>query len=1668
MRIVLSGLYAGLFILAVIVSSAGAQAPDLIITDLWAEGNIIHYQIQNIGDAVCTPPHATILYIDGQYRTKDVVVDSLKPGHRLNLAFLKENWTCTGLKQVIIAMADGDQEITEVKETNNTCKESWYCDRQSPQITEGPTVSGPQQGNYVINWKTNENADSKAYFGLTSGPFTIVSDTLMSQDHNITLTGLVAGAVYRFKVRSADASGNLVESALLYFTTEPPSDAVAPKASTPQPMAKDQPLFPLRFDIEATDNTEVDRVKFSLDGIHFMTDYDPPFRGYLDPSLLGLSADAYFGIAHTMQANAYDLSDNMVSSALAWEEITRCSEMELEIDLGTSTRIYTPEEGVSMYAGEIWIMAKKNAGMMIITPGTGPFPDVTGTNWDEVDLIRVYYDDDLYTTITPADEQTDITCPIAIAYLAAPSTHEIRVEIKSGNCVKTGRATMRVIRQITDLSAERVVHCNGTSFNVEITFTNNGTSTALLDTLAEEVEGFQITVPPSSLYDAVVTYDPQTRRSRIEYDFIASVSGGGGTYTARYTAIPILSEGVDEYQIGEDNAFAYHDNFGRDYTGPSIARTSRVDGQRFADAVDDACLESDYLIVTNPVILFGIHSSDSVNQLLGKMAELAKVRNGILAYYLGAGTMRTAYCTSDQIACGNVMGNWKDEVVLMDEGDDVIRIYYPNKQKHIEDILPISHPGLHSNDVLLVGNLLLDSDPSHPEDEIAVVDGHSSGSTRGNVKLYDYRPDHDDFTEDTNDTTYNPSEGDRIIAGDMIHHEANPDIDEIILFKGSTGKVQAYYGDGPIHLQWDSIYASGDLVAAGDLVTDVAGDEIIIGDISSQRIVVYSGQGDLLHQYDCTLESSDQLQVGADGLALADASADRVRIRGVEEGNDWSMGSFDTNVHSDDAFLCGRILDVDTQQYLLCRGHRDDHFSEGDIDIILYSNAGHAESPGDREHLEHLLNPDGQWAEKMGSNFTDGGYLLIVGETEIIPAFACSYYLAGYGREYIEFTDGYYGNSSGEMKKPEISVGRIIGNTIENMLAPIQTSLDVAAGDRELDFDEAYCFSGGDEEYFETARHEVVVALEDKGWHVSRHDEPSEDTFYANCSDRDAIYMAAHGNWEHCWEVSRWNVQSRFDPGTTAPIVYAASCLTGRYPNGVDSLGECFLLKGASAYIGATEVSYSPYNRHLSEGFFNRLNWGDPIGSALKGSKRNRMGNGEYGKYQSAIYHFFGDPKLQAVSAASASASQWPAAAASEDDIIQGPLSTLKVAIPDFGVRHTGDGDIASIPGGAVLSEPGHPEVPAWPVHILFPAGKIVQDVQLVQTTESVFGTGLSLIEVQPFSDSQIHPGPTLGDSQAWPDRQYDWTTEANPDGSTILTVHIYPLRSWPATTNYTFFNDCTLNIDYTSSTVTINRLWTDHKAYSIGDTAEIELFIRNTSLKVFDVIAEAELVRTGAEDQTIGLPLKYLRGIQRLVSCGWTVDTANLVPDTYDLTVRIKNTNGLLLAERSTPVQMGISDGLMHAVTTNPVCFGVGQDIKIHSGFSNTGQTYLNPVLIVEIQANDGTVLQRFEDSTTLLAPGSAYLTHWEWDPTCARGECRFKAYALYDGKTTPVKFYPELSVVSDGDFNEDGIVNLADFAEIAEVWLGYETLCDIAPDGGDCTVNMLDLNVVIDAWLQ
>ena len=288
-------------------------APDLIITDIWPDGNRIHYQVQNTGDKDCLWPHAATLLIDDEYRSKDIILETLKPGQRLNSSFDKYDFACAGIEQIIKVIADGDGQISGADETDNIRKETWKCDLTVPEITEGPAITEIQQDKCKVIWKTDKDADSVVMYSNKTGKFSAVSDTVYTRDHEIYLDGLTAAATYRCKVRSTDIFGNTVESKLLYFTTVSPKDIQSPSVSPPKRKKTDQPLFPLEFNIQAQDDIYLDRAVFSFNGRHFMTDYDPPFCCYVMPEDLDLSYNSFFGLEHSIMAEVFDKSDNLTA-----------------------------------------------------------------------------------------------------------------------------------------------------------------------------------------------------------------------------------------------------------------------------------------------------------------------------------------------------------------------------------------------------------------------------------------------------------------------------------------------------------------------------------------------------------------------------------------------------------------------------------------------------------------------------------------------------------------------------------------------------------------------------------------------------------------------------------------------------------------------------------------------------------------------------------------------------------------------------------------------------------------------------------------------------------------------------------------------------------------------------------------------------------------------------------------------------------------------------------------------------------------------------------------------------------------------------------------------------------------------------------------------------------
>ena len=91
----------------------------------------------------------------------------------------------------------------------------------TPRVISSASAWNITQTSASITWNTDENADSQIDYGTTAsyGSQTIRNASLVTS-HSQTLSGLSAGALYHYRVRSKNAAGNLAISGDHTFTTQ--------------------------------------------------------------------------------------------------------------------------------------------------------------------------------------------------------------------------------------------------------------------------------------------------------------------------------------------------------------------------------------------------------------------------------------------------------------------------------------------------------------------------------------------------------------------------------------------------------------------------------------------------------------------------------------------------------------------------------------------------------------------------------------------------------------------------------------------------------------------------------------------------------------------------------------------------------------------------------------------------------------------------------------------------------------------------------------------------------------------------------------------------------------------------------------------------------------------------------------------------------------------------------------------------------------------------------------------------------------------------------------------------------------------------------------------------------------------------------------------------------
>src|SRR6185295_15326402 len=85
--------------------------------------------------------------------------------------------------------------------------------------TTAPTISDVAavphgDGTATVTWTTNEPSDSVVNYGTSASLGQSATMPGIATVHSVTLTGLIAGTTYHYRVSSTDESGNAAESPL--------------------------------------------------------------------------------------------------------------------------------------------------------------------------------------------------------------------------------------------------------------------------------------------------------------------------------------------------------------------------------------------------------------------------------------------------------------------------------------------------------------------------------------------------------------------------------------------------------------------------------------------------------------------------------------------------------------------------------------------------------------------------------------------------------------------------------------------------------------------------------------------------------------------------------------------------------------------------------------------------------------------------------------------------------------------------------------------------------------------------------------------------------------------------------------------------------------------------------------------------------------------------------------------------------------------------------------------------------------------------------------------------------------------------------------------------------------------------------------------------------------
>jgi len=348
----------------------------------------------------------------------------------------------------------------------------------------------------------------------------------------------------------------------------------------------------------------------------------------------------------------------------------------------------------------------------------------------------------------------------------------------------------------------------------------------------------------------------------------------------------------------------------------------------------------------------------------------------------------------------------------------------------------------------------------------------------------------------------------------------------------------------------------------------------------------------------------------------------------------------------------------------------------------------------------------------------------------------------------------------------------------------------------------------------------------------------------------------------------------------------------------------------------------------------------------------------------------------------------------------QALTSSLLLNIPELVITTVGELDEVKIPGGEMLLvEEGRPQVPYYVKSIDYQKGYRVQDVVLKERSGLTTGTGLRLpiVILSPYPQS-----PVEMKGGRYPEGDYSWKVWINSDGSSSLTIAVYPFYYDPSTKEYEFYRNYEFEITYVLSNVSIIDLASDKSIYDPGDDISINVLLYNSG-ESKDVVASALIKSYGTDEIVDGLPLVMLRDLAGEASFSLTWDSTGFPAGDYFAEVTINDTIGNWLDRRSLALRVGRISMNLTSFSVEPKHFEVGQPVTIELEARNVGSCSVSGTCVLLI-LRAGDEIARFHHNFSSLDPGRSLKFTSSWNTSSAEEGAvyRVMGYVHYESQTT------------------------------------------------------------------